>query len=68
MKKKIFISIIIFLNFSFHFFPVLGADLDNLPVWSDTSDLVIETANEPTFDIASQAGILIELTTRKSFI
>lgn len=68
MKNKVFISILIFLNIALQIFPVFATDLDNLPVWSDTSNLVVETATEPTFDIASQAGILIELNTRKSFI
>lgn len=65
MKKKIFVSIIIFLNIFLQIFPVFAADLETIPVWSNTSDLVIETATDPTFDIASEAGILIELTTGK---
>lgn len=68
MKNKIFISIIIFLELCLQFIPIFATDLESLPVWSDTSDLIIETANEPSFDIASEAGILIETTTRKSFI
>lgn len=68
MKKKIFISILIFFSINLQFFPVLAVDLDSLPVWSNTSEVTLEVANEPTFDIASESGILIEVTTRKSFI
>lgn len=65
MKNKIFISIIIFINICLQIFPVFATDLSSIPVWSDSSNLVIETSNEPTFDIASEAGILIELNTGK---
>lgn len=68
MKNKLFILIIIFLELSLQIFPTFATDLDSIPVWSDTSNLVIQTSSEPTFDIASQSGILIELKTRKSFI
>ena len=68
MKKKIFISLIIIFSITLQIFPVLANNLDNLTIWSDNSNLVIPTSNEPTFDIASEAGILIEVTTRKSFI
>lgn len=68
MKNKIFISLIIFFELSLHIFPVFASDLSTLPVWSNTSDLTLETSANPTFDIASESGILIEVTTRKSFI
>lgn len=55
MKKKIFISIIIFLNIFLQIFPVFAIDLDNLPVWSNTSNLTVQVSGEPTFDIASEA-------------
>lgn len=68
MKNKIFISILIFLQISFQFIPIFATDINILPVWSDASDLCIETSSEPNFDIASESGILIEVTTRKSII
>ena len=68
MKNKIFILIIIFLNISLQIFPVFASYSNDVPIWSDKSDITISTSSEPTFDIASEAGILIELTTRKSFI
>ena len=68
MKNKIFISIIIFLELCLQFIPIFATDFESLPVWSDTSNLIVQTANEPTFDIASESGILIEVTTRKSLI
>ena len=68
MKNKIFVLALIFLEFSLQLFPVFATDLNSLKVWSDTSNLVLETASEPTFDIKSESGILIEVTTRKSFI
>lgn len=55
MKKKILTAIIIFFNIFLQIFPCLAAELNDLPVWSDTSNLAIETSSEPTFDIASEA-------------
>ena len=68
MKNKLFITLIIFFNISLQIFPTFATDFNDIPVWSNTSDIIVETSNEPSFDIASQAGILIELTTRKSII
>ena len=68
MKNKFFISILIFLILNLQIFPCFAIDLNAIPVWSDTSEISIPTAAEPSFDIASEAGILIELTTRKSII
>ena len=65
MKNKFLVFLMIFFSISLQIFPSFATEIDNVPVWSDTSDLVIQTSNEPTFDIASQAGILIELTTGK---
>ena len=61
--KKIKIFIISFLIIFFQIFPSFATELENLPVWSDTSELALPVSTEPTFDIASEAGILIELTT-----
>lgn len=68
MKNKIITSSMIFLLIFLNFIPVFATEFDDLPVWSDTSTISVPVSSEPSFDIASEAGILIEVTTRKSLI
>ncbi|MBR3697264.1 MAG: hypothetical protein IKM97_03235 [Clostridia bacterium] len=68
MKNKMFISLVIFLYLLFNSIPIFSADFESIPVWSDTSEFVYQTSSEPSFDIKSESGILIEVTTRKGFI
>ena len=65
MKKRFLISTFIFINIVLQICPVFAVDFDNIHFWSDTSNLVLPTVAEPTFDIASESGILMELTTGK---
>lgn len=64
MKNKFFILLLIFLSINLQIFPALATDINSIPVWSDMTEIAIPTATEPSFDIASEAGILIEVTTR----